>query len=61
MNNLKTVFKPIVIQETAPNISSDGGILLLKKLDERLGLTARMAAGQRGLRHPHGVGVFQRL
>jgi hypothetical protein len=61
MNNLKTVFKPIVIQETAPNISSDGGILLLKKLDERLGLTARMAACLRDPRKGDVDHTFQKM
>jgi len=44
MNRFKTVCKPIVIQETAPKISSDGGLMLLKKCDERFGVTRRMAA-----------------
>jgi hypothetical protein len=44
LSKLKTVFKPVEIQATAPNISSDGGLLLLRKLDERHGLTKRMAS-----------------
>lgn len=43
MSRLKTVYKPIEIQATAPNISSDGGLLLLKKADDRYGLTKRIA------------------
>ena len=44
MNRLRTVFKPVEIQATAPNISSDGGLLLLQKLNERHGLTKRFAS-----------------
>lgn len=44
MSKLKTVFKAVEIQATAPNISSDGGLLLLKKLDERRGLSKRFAS-----------------
>lgn len=44
MSRLKTVCKPIEIQANAPNISSDGGILLLKEVDKRHRLTERMAA-----------------
>jgi hypothetical protein len=35
---------PVVIRFDAPDISSDGGVLLLREVDERLGLTAAMAA-----------------
>lgn len=35
---------PIVIRFDAPDISSDGGALLLREVDEQLGLTADMAA-----------------
>jgi DDE family transposase len=44
LSKLRTVYKPVVIQATAPNISSDGGLLLLKNLDDRDGLTKRMAS-----------------
>jgi len=44
LNRLRTVFKPVEIQATAPNISSDGGLLLLQKLNERHGLTKRFAS-----------------
>jgi len=36
--------KPLVAQFDTPQLSSDGGAILLKALDERLGLTARLAA-----------------
>ena len=44
MSRLKTVYKPVEIQATAPNVSSDGGLLLLKRLDERHGLTKLAAS-----------------
>jgi Transposase DDE domain group 1 len=44
LNKLKTVYKPIEIQATAPNISSDSGLLILRKLDERHGLSKRFAS-----------------
>jgi hypothetical protein len=44
LSKLKTVYKPIVIQDDAPNISSDGGLLVLKRLDKQYGLTSRSAA-----------------
>jgi len=36
--------KPLVAQFDTPQLSSDGGAILLKAADERLGLTARLAA-----------------
>jgi hypothetical protein len=36
--------KPLVAQFDTPQLSSDGGAILLKAVDERLGLTARLAA-----------------
>lgn len=39
----KLVDKPVVVAFTAPDQSSDGGALLLKAVDERLGLTERFA------------------
>jgi hypothetical protein len=36
--------KPIVVQFDQPHASSDGGAILLKACDERLGLTERMAS-----------------
>jgi hypothetical protein len=44
LSKLKTVYKPIVIQDDAPNISSDGGLLALKKLDQKFGLTSLAAS-----------------
>ena len=44
LSKLRTVFKPIVIQDDAPNVSSDGGLLALQSLDKRLGLTSAIAA-----------------
>ena len=35
---------PVVIRFDAPDISSDGGVLLLREMDEQLGLTADMAS-----------------
>ena len=36
--------KPLVAQLDTPQQSSDGGAILLKAIDERLGFTARLAA-----------------
>lgn len=44
MSNFKTVQRRVEIQFDAPYLSSDGGLLVLKKLDAGLGLTARMSA-----------------
>jgi hypothetical protein len=44
--------KPIVIQFSVPSQSSDGGALLLKAVDERLGLTKKLAAAIRDRRQP---------
>ncbi len=44
LSKLKTVYKPVEIRADAPNISSDGGLLLLNKLDERNRLTEKVAA-----------------
>ena len=35
---------PVEVRFDAPHISSDGGLLLLRQIDDRLGLTARIAA-----------------
>jgi hypothetical protein len=43
LSNFKTAQKGFEIRFDAPVLSSDGGLLVLKKLDARLGLTARMA------------------
>ncbi len=44
MNRLRTGLKPIEIHDDAPNVSSDGGLLLLEKVDVKFGLTGRIAA-----------------
>lgn len=36
--------KPLAVSCDAPNISSDGGVLLLRQLDDRLGLTRSLSA-----------------
>lgn len=36
--------QPLVVSCDAPNISSDAGVLLLRQLDDRMGLTRRFAA-----------------
>lgn len=43
MSNFKTSLKRVEIQFDAPFLSSDGGLLVLKKLDDRLGLTERLS------------------
>ena len=35
---------PLMVTFDAPHISSDGGVLLLRQMDDRLGLSARLAA-----------------
>ena len=47
--------KPVVAKFDQPNGSSDGGAILLKAVDERLGLTARLAACLRDSRQPGKV------
>lgn len=44
MNKLKTDSKPVAIRFDAPLLSSDGGLLVLDKLDRKVGLTSRMSA-----------------
>lgn len=44
--------KPLVLTADAPNISSDGGVLLLRQVDDRIGLTERFAALLEDHRHP---------
>ena len=43
MNTLRTSRRRLEIRFDAPDLSSDGGILALSKLDRRIGLTKRMA------------------
>lgn len=49
------VDKPIHVEFTAPDQSSDGGVLLLKGVDEKMRLTERMAAALRDGRQPGKV------
>jgi hypothetical protein len=50
--------KPVCVEFTAPDQSSDGGVLLLKAIDSQMGLTERLAAAIRDpreagkVRHP---------
>jgi hypothetical protein len=58
---------PITIGFDAPQISSDGGVVLLRQMDERLGLSERLAAllpderEARKVRHDRREQVRQRL
>lgn len=36
--------RPVVVENTAGRLSSDGGLLVVREFDERVGLTARFAA-----------------
>jgi len=47
--------KPVTVTFTAPDQSSDGGVLLLKGIDAKMGLSARMAQGLRDERQPGKV------
>jgi hypothetical protein len=47
--------KPIIARFDQPHASSDGGALLLKAVDERLGLTWRLASTIRDRRQPGKV------
>ena len=47
--------KPVVARFDLPQASSDGGALLLKQVDQRLGLTERLAAGLLERRQPGKV------
>lgn len=46
----KLVDKPVFIKFTAPDQSSDSGVLLLKAVDEKMGLSNRLAAALRDSR-----------
>lgn len=46
---------PVVLRFDAPEISSDGGALLLREIDDQLGLTAALAAGIPDERDPTRV------
>jgi hypothetical protein len=43
LNKYRTVGRPVEIRWDLPCASSDGGLLLLRKADKRLGLTSRMS------------------
>jgi DDE family transposase len=47
--------RPVVARFDQPHASSDGGAVLLKAVDDRLGLTADLAAGIRDQRQPGKV------
>ena len=47
--------KPVVVEFTAPDQSSDGGVLLLKSIDEKMGLTEKMAGFIHDPRQPGKV------
>ncbi|MGH8519348.1 MAG: IS1380 family transposase [Panacagrimonas sp.] len=49
------ISKPIIARFDQPHASSDGGALLLKAVDERLGLTWRLASALRDRRQPGKV------
>ena len=65
MNKDRTVGKPVEIRWDLPSASSDGGLLLLKKADRRLGLTSRMSAclgpWREGARHTRDKMLTQRV
>src|SRR5438067_5759314 len=58
------ISKPIVVKFDQPHASSDGGAILLKRIDDRLGLTWRLAGAIRDRRQPgkvaHPVGDLLR-
>src|SRR5438309_8522435 len=49
------ISKPIVVRFDQPQASSDGGAILLKTVDDRLGLTWRLASAIRDRRQPGKV------
>lgn len=65
MNTFKTAKRPLEIRMDLPLTSSDGGLLLLKKADERLGLTARLSRclrdGRKDPRHTASKMLTQRI
>ena len=58
---------PLMVTFAAPHLSSDGGVLLLRQRDDRLGLSARLAAllpderDTRKVKHARREQVRQRL
>ena len=66
MNSFKTLLKRAEIQFDLPSLSSDGGLLLLNKLNDRLGISRRMAAclteyRKRGCSHSQEKMLIQRM
>jgi len=63
--NLKTALKALEIRFDLPSTSSDGGLALLKRADDQLGLTKRLAAclkdSRRGPRHKLAKMLVQRI
>src|SRR5437879_13274029 len=49
------ISKPIIAKFDQPHASSDGGAILLKAVDDRLGLTWRLASATRDGRQPGEV------
>src|SRR2546428_13532564 len=49
------ISRPIIAKFDQPHASSDGGALLLKVIDDRLGLTWRLASAIRDRREPGKV------
>jgi Transposase DDE domain group 1 len=49
------ISKPIIARFDQPHASSDGGAILLKAVDDRLGLTWQLASAIRDRRHPGKV------
>jgi hypothetical protein len=47
--------KPVVVEPSAGQISSDAGLLPLRQLDEQLGLTRQIAGALTDLRHQEYV------
>lgn len=44
--------RPVVVEASASRLSSDGGLLVVREFDERIGLTARFAAAIQDTRDP---------
>ena len=56
------ISKPIIAKFDQPHASADGGAILLKAIDDRLGLTWRLASAIRDRRQPgNGIAGFNEL
>ncbi len=44
--------RPVVVEASAAQLSSDGGLLVVHEFDERIGLTERLAAALQDARDP---------